>query len=183
MERLTQWNKLLSVDIIGVDMHFKGVSLLDKALRKLAHYEDAEEQGRLVVLPCRVGTTLYFVTHPCDDTCCYWKDDDMENCLEEDCNKFIIKERTITLAFWEYNKERFGKDIFLTKPEAEQALIEKGKMLKTKDEFEELKLILTRQVDDGTGEICSKIIDCAEKMGSSPQQVFDSFAAIIKAWE
>lgn len=27
---------------------------------KLARYEDAEEQGRLVILPCKVGDTLFF---------------------------------------------------------------------------------------------------------------------------
>jgi hypothetical protein len=28
-------------------------------LEKLARYEDAEEQGRLIVLPCKVGVTVY----------------------------------------------------------------------------------------------------------------------------
>ena len=32
------------------------------ALKKLAAYEDAEEQGRLVILPCKVGDTLYAPT-------------------------------------------------------------------------------------------------------------------------
>lgn len=32
------------------------------ALEKLAAYEDAEEQGRLVILPCKVGDTLYAPT-------------------------------------------------------------------------------------------------------------------------
>ena len=31
-------------------------------LDKLAAYEDAEEQGRLVILPCKVGYTLYAPT-------------------------------------------------------------------------------------------------------------------------
>jgi hypothetical protein len=29
-----------------------------KAIRKLAYYEDAEEQGRLVVLPCKIGDSV-----------------------------------------------------------------------------------------------------------------------------
>lgn len=33
-----------------------------EALEKLADYEDAEEQGRLVVLPCKVGDTVYVIT-------------------------------------------------------------------------------------------------------------------------
>lgn len=31
---------------------------------RLAHYEDMEEQGRLLVLPCCIGTHLWKVTHP-----------------------------------------------------------------------------------------------------------------------
>lgn len=31
------------------------------ALEKLAAYEDAEEQGLLVCLPCRVGDTFYYI--------------------------------------------------------------------------------------------------------------------------
>lgn len=30
------------------------------AIEKLAHYEDLEEQGRLIELPCAVGDTVYF---------------------------------------------------------------------------------------------------------------------------
>ena len=32
-----------------------------KALEKLAHYEDLEEQGRLIVLPCKVGDTVHLI--------------------------------------------------------------------------------------------------------------------------
>ena len=31
-----------------------------EAIDKLAAYEDAEEQGRLVILPCKVGDTVWF---------------------------------------------------------------------------------------------------------------------------
>lgn len=31
----------------------------EQALKKLAAYEDAEEQGLLVRLPCKIGSTLY----------------------------------------------------------------------------------------------------------------------------
>ena len=30
-----------------------------KCIKKLAHYEDLEEQGRLIELPCKVGDTVY----------------------------------------------------------------------------------------------------------------------------
>ena len=34
---------------------------LSKALDKLAHYEDLEEAGRLIELPCKVGDNLYAI--------------------------------------------------------------------------------------------------------------------------
>lgn len=33
-----------------------------EALQKLQHYEDLEEDGKLMVLPCKEGDTLYCVT-------------------------------------------------------------------------------------------------------------------------
>ena len=32
-----------------------------EAIQKLAHYEDLEEQGRLIELPCKIGDTVYVV--------------------------------------------------------------------------------------------------------------------------
>ena len=36
-------------------------NLVSDALDKLAHYEDLEEQGRLIELPCKVGDTVYSI--------------------------------------------------------------------------------------------------------------------------
>ncbi len=75
MERLTK-NDLNKVcydpwEICGMDKHCtkgcydeggctKGCHIL-KIHRKLAEYEDAEEQGLLLRLPCKVGDTVYLV--------------------------------------------------------------------------------------------------------------------------
>lgn len=60
MERLTQW-----VDdgdskkaIPRVDIRNNGHN---KCCNKLAEYEDLEEQGLLVRLPCKIGDTLYCI--------------------------------------------------------------------------------------------------------------------------
>ena len=37
----------------------KSIKRRDEIIEKLAAYEDAEEQGRLVVLPCKVGDTVF----------------------------------------------------------------------------------------------------------------------------
>lgn len=34
---------------------------------KLKYYEDAEEQGRLLVLPCKIGDSLYWIDDEDDD--------------------------------------------------------------------------------------------------------------------
>ena len=34
-----------------------------KAVQKLAHYEDLEEQSRLIELPCKVGDTVWIIRH------------------------------------------------------------------------------------------------------------------------
>ena len=37
----------------------KEMDMVAKALEKLAHYEDLEEAGRLIELPCKIGDTVY----------------------------------------------------------------------------------------------------------------------------
>ena len=63
MERLTERER--NVDGTGVAREEITDGLLkpfaDKILTKLADYEDLEEQGLLVRLPCKVGDTVYRV--------------------------------------------------------------------------------------------------------------------------
>ena len=82
---------------------------------RLAQYEDAEGQGRLVVLPCKVGDFLYWVedgqvfdartlsAHIDEYT--IWFEDDNGNEFSRD--EFA---------------EHIGKTVFLTRAEAEAAL-------------------------------------------------------------
>lgn len=37
-----------------------------RCINKLAHYEDLEDQGRLLELPCKVGDTVYEVGTDCN---------------------------------------------------------------------------------------------------------------------
>ena len=50
-------NKYIST---GGGAYFEEESVYE-ALEKLAHYEDLEEQGRLIVLPCKFGEDAWFV--------------------------------------------------------------------------------------------------------------------------
>ena len=95
-------------------------------LRKLKEYEDLEEQGRLIKLPCKVGDKIFI------DFAGFGKDID----------KFTVKDfhldcfedgETILFCDYESNDKtlsgqidvtEFGKTVFLTKAEAEVRLKE-----------------------------------------------------------
>ena len=92
------------------------------AIEKLAEYETAEEEGRLVVLPCKVGDTVWMV----------------HQILTSTVNNVISKMPVTELRgnrlnpIWfaidgEYGRTSFhpseiGKTVFLTREEAEKAL-------------------------------------------------------------
>lgn len=72
MERLTyEFNNIIT-GLSGTSRFFNKLSRgkLDAAISKLCEYENAEEQGLLVRLPCKVGDTCYeiirgeIVEHP-----------------------------------------------------------------------------------------------------------------------
>ena len=92
---------------------------------KLAYYEDLEEQGRLIELPCAVGDAVYLFSH-------------------DIIHPFIINDFTLTkhgvefkasycgeeknLEHWAFRLpvSKIGKTVFLTPEEAEAKLKEKG---------------------------------------------------------
>lgn len=71
-----------------------------EAVDKLAQYEAAEEEGRLVVLPCKVGDTVYV--------------------LRQSWNGWNIDKKKFTYAMI----GKVGKTVFLTREEAEKVLKE-----------------------------------------------------------
>lgn len=82
--------------------------LIEHCFNKLAEYEDAEEQGLILRLPCKVGGTVWKISRfligsECGDLPDVWYRIDQDN---------------FTLSMLGY----YGKTIFLTKEEAEQAL-------------------------------------------------------------
>ena len=120
-------------------------------LEKLAAYEDAEEQGLLLRLPCGIGTAVYNVENNtdacskcndfergyyCDDYCenknVHYEDGDahVSNPQYADkplCQKqfYEISESTMNNVDEIFNlRNDFGKTIFLTREEAEAKLKE-----------------------------------------------------------
>ena len=95
------------------------VTYYGEHIDKLAEYEDLEEQGLLLRLPCKVGDTLYVLR---------------KNIITEE-QVYDVQYRGITyqkgqrwyvniggLVYFEMD---FGKTVFLTQAEAEQKLKEK----------------------------------------------------------
>lgn len=81
------------------------------AARKLAEYEDLEEQGLLVRLPCKVGDTVYKFWYY--DRSPYKIQQHVIRTLSEICNLIESK--------------KLGKSVFLTREEAEKKLEEMKK--------------------------------------------------------
>lgn len=77
--------------------------LVEDMIDKLADYEDLEEQGRLIKLPCKVGDTVYHVVQG-----------------------RIVEVSNVDLFFLLLSvvENRFNNSVFLTKPEAEAKLKE-----------------------------------------------------------
>lgn len=73
-----------------------------QAYFKLKDYEDLEEQGRLVKLPCKVGTDVYYILGIPNETSC-----------------------TVDKCVFELSDiHKIGKTLFLTREEAESKLKE-----------------------------------------------------------
>ena len=88
-----------------------------KIIERLAEYEDAEEQGLLLRLPCKVGTTVYNTT---------WWDDVTEKVKVggKTFYRTVHKHKVSKSTFSLLDIYDFGKTVFLTRAEAEQKLKE-----------------------------------------------------------
>ena len=85
-------------------------------LQKLADYEDLEEQGRLVILPCKVGDTIYKLVPNL-----------YREYIEIKIAQFVINKNGIyftTNKGVSWSADKIGKTVFLTKSEAEARLKE-----------------------------------------------------------
>ena len=102
-----------------------------KTMDKLAQYEDLEEQGLLLRLPCNVGDTVYCIYERY--TKCSENEQEFDEyscqgceCLECDSHKelYVQSQKVYSLDWIVSNLKRFGKTVFLTQAEAEQKLKE-----------------------------------------------------------
>lgn len=129
MERLT---KRGAISQRGIDnlMDYSDENQFGRndAYYKLQHYEDLEENGKLVILPCKIGEVLYRIEYKgyLKDTC------------ETDCYSCNIPcpyegreyERIFEIVPWKMRSvgaivhamEKLGDTVFFSQEEAEAAL-------------------------------------------------------------
>lgn len=139
MERLTKRGYKKQALLIGTSCSYgyisydcklkEGNELLKSALNKLADYEDLEEQGRLIKLPCKVGDTVWDNDYgrPCAYTITAFS---FGECEEYICEPVTTKETVFYYAnssgsiTGSFAESEIGKSVFLTKSEAEAKLEE-----------------------------------------------------------
>ena len=118
------------------------------ALSKLRYYENLEEQGKLAVLPCKIGDTVYQPSYKFTKCSAYdyeprYAHDSECECCEAECdsvcNPYIHVGKVVEMRINELSKgevtvrvrftEKFdssyytiGQSVFLSKEEAEEAL-------------------------------------------------------------
>ena len=103
------------IDTVPAEMTHEDIR---KVLRKLAEYEEAEEQGLVAVLPVPIGTTVYEF-EPLNKI--------VKGCTARTVIKYTVYDDSIWFNFADgfmKNIEDFGKTVFLTKAEAERKLKE-----------------------------------------------------------
>ena len=116
MERLTESNPSWIDDELWERACEPDCEEIDTVYRKLKDYEDLEEQGRLVILPCKVGGTLYRLVPKL-----------YRKYVEIKIAQFVINKNGIyfiTDKGVSWSADKIGKTVFLTKSEAEAKLKE-----------------------------------------------------------
>lgn len=138
MNRLTRWNnKTEQPELVDWDkeewkefMETFDVSVkmnLISAFKKLAYYEDLEEQGLLVKLPCRVGDEVWTNESEGKQFCGTITFITIMNSRDDMGGGFINVAFNNGHSLMQFDFSDIGKTVFLTKAEAEKALEEMEK--------------------------------------------------------
>lgn len=126
MERLTERNPSWIDDELWESACEPDCEEIDAVYRRLKEYEDLEEQGRLIKLPCKVGDTVYYFSGGYYKNIKNWKITPIK--VTEFNIKVNKSGKLIPLALiangTRYPMSSIGKTVFLTKSEAEAELEE-----------------------------------------------------------
>ena len=119
MKRLTdkRFTKSGFVAISSEERKKLYIPTLEEVYMKLAEYEDLEEQGRLIKLPCKVGDKVYFIRDA------KWKPIIEETQIEKvGVRKSGMFIKMTCNKIYETSVSAIRKNIFATREEAEAAL-------------------------------------------------------------
>ena len=101
------------------------------ASERLCEYEELEEQGLLLRLPCKVGSTIYLICSRYSECSKYkerWDEYSCQGCEEYECDShkeyYIHINHSVSIEWIVRNLNNFGKTVFLTQEEAERKLKE-----------------------------------------------------------
>ena len=96
----------------------------NKCIEKLKEYETAEEEGRLVVLPCKVGQDLFGIYNR--TIIDGYADGYLleKTSVHSDADHWIWLQDKNSKNYWKVSFDEIGKTVFLTREEAEKALKE-----------------------------------------------------------
>ena len=96
----------------------------DEVWQKLAAYEELEEQGKLIKLPCAVGGTVWFVrgdvVHRCEIRSIELTDFPNRETARHNATLYSYRDCKKRKVIW--LSDKLGKTVFLTESEAQQAL-------------------------------------------------------------
>lgn len=119
MERLTNIGSSGEIWITDND-ETRRYGRKETAYKKLAEYEDLEEQGLLLRLPCKVGDTIWDAFKECITEC---KVDHFAFDEDEPYMIIVAKDGSFRAKHYFIN---IGKNVYLTREEAKQKLKTNG---------------------------------------------------------
>lgn len=102
--------------------------LWNKQMEKLASYEEAEEQGLLLRLPCRVGDKVYKLWNCGKNgkSVAEFEVRHIDIDFLPEIEFYVISTKNKSNSYWFCKASDLGKTVFLTRAEAEKALEEMG---------------------------------------------------------
>jgi hypothetical protein len=104
-------------DIEATLSHKKACNIINTLLEKLCYYEDKQEQGLLIEVPCKVGDKVWLIR----------TSNIKPELVETEIEKVVLKKRGLYVqlscnSFYETSCNSIGKTVFFTEAEAEEAL-------------------------------------------------------------
>lgn len=107
-----------------IALFYRNMWAMAELRENLKYFEDLEEKGVLLKLPCKVGATIWWLNGNFlmeSEVVGFSVDEDGADLIRVE----YYEKRTDTTYMYGLNTEEIGKEVFLTKEEAEKALLKR----------------------------------------------------------